>query len=233
MQKVLFITLLAMLICNPAFSQDKIADGENKTYYSNGVLESVGYYKDGVLEGETTGYHPNGNLFLRGNFVNGERNGKQQIYFKNGQLKEIGTYKYGEKIGSFKRYSENGSLIEEFTFVDADDPSTITTKSLMAKGETVYATNCVACHQTNGQGILGIFPALAGSNIVLNEKEKNIEILMEGVRGAAMNSFDYLSEVELASVITYVSNSWGNDGYVVTPKEIRGYKDKKYKVTYE
>ena len=108
-----------------------------------------------------------------------------------------------------------------------------TAEELVARGESVYAVNCVACHQTNGQGISGIFPALAGSDIVLNDKEKNIEILMEGVQGAAMNSFDYLSEVELASVITYVSNSWGNDGYVVTPKEIRGYKDIKYKVTYE
>lgn len=201
--------------------------------YEGGKISIRNNLKDGVLNGPYEYYFENGQLSAKGIYTNDKDNGPYKKYFKNGQLKEIGTYKYGEKTGSFKRYSENGSLIEEFTFVDEDDPSTITTKSLMAKGETVYATNCVACHQTNGQGILGIFPALAGSNIVLNEKEKNIEILMEGVRGAAMNSFDYLSEVELASVITYVSNSWGNDGYVVTPKEIRGYKDKKYKVTYE
>ena len=62
-----------------------------------------------------------------------------------------------------------------------------TTAELVERGEAVYATNCVACHQTNGQGIPGIFPALAGSDIVLNDKAKNIEILMEGVQGAAMN----------------------------------------------
>ena len=106
-----------------------------------------------------------------------------------------------------------------------------TTEELLARGESVYAVNCVACHQTNGQGISGIFPALAGSDIVLNDKNRNIEILMEGVQGAAMNSFSYLSEVELASVITYTRQSWGNedkgDGEIVVPKDIVDYKKPK------
>jgi cytochrome c oxidase subunit 2 len=106
-----------------------------------------------------------------------------------------------------------------------------TAEELVARGENVYAVNCVACHQTNGQGIPGIFPALAGSDIVLNNKERNIEILMEGVQGAAMNSFSYLSEVELAAVITYTRQSWGNkengDGEIVVPKDIVDYKKPK------
>jgi cytochrome c oxidase subunit 2 len=106
-----------------------------------------------------------------------------------------------------------------------------TAQELVERGETVYAVNCVACHQTNGQGIPGIFPALAGSDIVMNQKDKNIEILMEGVQGAAMNSFSYLSEVELAAVITYTRQSWGNaengDGEIVVPKDIVDYKKPK------
>ena len=106
-----------------------------------------------------------------------------------------------------------------------------TTEELVARGESVYAVNCVACHQTNGQGISGIFPALAGSDIVLNDKDRNIELLMEGVQGAAMNSFSYLSEVELAAVITYTRQSWGNedkgDGEIVVPKDIVDYKKPK------
>ena len=102
-----------------------------------------------------------------------------------------------------------------------------TTAELMERGETVYDINCVACHQTEGQGIAGIFPALAGSDIALYEKDKHIEILMEGVSGAAMNSFDYLSEVELAAVITYTRQAWGNaengDGEIVIPKDIVDY----------
>jgi cytochrome c oxidase subunit 2 len=106
-----------------------------------------------------------------------------------------------------------------------------TAQELVERGENVYAVNCVACHQTNGQGIPGIFPALAGSDIVMNQKDKNIEILMEGVQGAAMNSFSYLSEVELAAVITYTRQSWGNaengDGEIVVPKDIIDYKKPK------
>ena len=106
-----------------------------------------------------------------------------------------------------------------------------TTEELASRGQSVYEVNCVACHQTNGQGIAGIFPALVGSDIVLNNKERNIEILMEGVQGAAMNSFSYLSEVEIASVITYTRQSWGNDekgdGEVVVPKDIVDYKKPK------
>ena len=105
------------------------------------------------------------------------------------------------------------------------------TAELMERGETVYDINCVACHQTEGQGIAGIFPALAGSEIALYEKDKHIEILMEGVSGAAMNSFDYLSEVELAAVITYTRQAWGNsengDGEIVVPKDIVEYKKPK------
>ena len=100
---------------------------------------------------------------------------------------------------------------------------------LVQRGEAIYAKNCVACHQSNGQGITGIFPALAGSDIALNDKPKHIEILMEGVQGAAMASYaNQLSEVDLAAVITYTRRAWGNaengDGQIVVPKDIVDYK---------
>jgi len=105
-------------------------------------------------------------------------------------------------------------------------------EELIERGEGVYQKNCVACHQVNGQGIPPIFPALAGSDIVLNNKAKHIEILMEGVQGAAMQSFaNQLSEVDMAAVITYTRRSWGNaekgDGEIVTPKDIVEYKKPK------
>ena len=102
---------------------------------------------------------------------------------------------------------------------------------LVERGESLYVTNCVACHQVNGQGITGIFPGLVGSDVVLNDKAGQIEILMEGIQGAAMNSFSYLSEVEMAAVITYTRQSWGNaekgDGEIVVPKDIVEYKQNK------
>ena len=77
-----------------------------------------------------------------------------------------------------------------------------------------------------------IFPALVGSDIVLNGKERQIEILMEGVQGAAMASYaEQLTEVEIAAVITYTRQAWGNDeagdGRIVLPKEILDYKNNK------
>ena len=107
-----------------------------------------------------------------------------------------------------------------------------TLEELNQRGEDVYLKNCVACHQVNGQGIPGIFAALAGSDIALNNRAKHIEILMEGVQGAAMQSFaNQLSEVDMAAVITYTRQAWGNaengDGEIVVPKDIVEYKKPK------
>jgi len=107
-----------------------------------------------------------------------------------------------------------------------------TAEELVQRGEGIYQKNCVACHQPNGAGITGIFPALAGSDIVLNNKSRHLEILMEGVQGAAMASYaKQLSEVDMAAVITYTRRSWGNaekgDGEIIVPKDIVEYKKPK------
>ena len=107
-----------------------------------------------------------------------------------------------------------------------------TAEELVQRGEGIYQKNCVACHQPNGAGITGIFPALAGSDIVLNNKSRHLQILMEGVQGAAMASYaKQLSEVDMAAVITYTRRSWGNaekgDGEIIVPKDIVEYKKPK------
>ena len=103
---------------------------------------------------------------------------------------------------------------------------------LSERGEGVYQKNCVACHQMSGEGLPPIFPALAGSDIVMFDKNRNVEILMEGVQGAAMQSFaNQLSEVDMAAVITYTRQAWGNaengDGEYVVPSDIVEYKKPK------
>ena len=103
---------------------------------------------------------------------------------------------------------------------------------LTQRGEGVYQKYCVACHQMNGEGLPPIFPALAGSDIVMFDKGRNVEILMEGVQGAAMQSFaNQLSEVDMAAVITYTRQAWGNaengDGEYVVPSDIVEYKKPK------
>jgi len=125
-------------------------------------------------------------------------------------------------------------VIEKIALAEAERLLTekVWTKAeLIERGQGVYLKNCVACHQVNGQGLPPVFPSLEGSQIVMRDKARNIEILMEGVQGAAMQAFsNQLSEVDIASVITYTRDSWSNgkngDGEIVVPKDIVDYKNR-------
>lgn len=88
---------------------------------------------------------------------------------------------------------------------------------LMARGETVYRANCVACHQANGQGLPGAFPALAGSQVVLGPMQEQVDVVLHGRPGTAMASFAHLNDVELAAVNTYVRQAWANAGNGADP----------------
>ena len=101
-----------------------------------------------------------------------------------------------------------------------DDPNkTWELAQLKERGAKVYAANCQACHQANGQGVKGAFPALDGSAVV-KDKAQQIAILLNGK--GAMPTWKQLSDVELAAVATYVKNSWGNSaGSAVQPAEFK------------
>jgi len=93
----------------------------------------------------------------------------------------------------------------------ADDPNkTWTQAELIARGETAYQ-NCVACHQATGKGIPGAFPGLEGSPIVLGPKDAAINVLLNGAGNGKMPAWKHLSDVEVAGVLNYVRNSWGNN----------------------
>lgn len=102
-----------------------------------------------------------------------------------------------------------------------------TMDELMERGETAYATNCVACHQADGSGAPPAFPALKGSAIATGDMAAHIDVVVNGVSGTAMQAFgSQLSEADLAAIITYERNAWGNNvGDMVTPKEIFDYKN--------
>jgi cytochrome c oxidase subunit 2 len=105
---------------------------------------------------------------------------------------------------------------------------TFTLEEQMARGEQVYNTNCAACHQANGAGIPPAFPALKDSAIALGPVDKHIEIVVNGVAGSAMQAYGgQLSDVDMAAVITYERNAWGNDtGDNVSAKDIVEFKKK-------
>ncbi|MEZ0149179.1 MAG: cytochrome c oxidase subunit II [Candidatus Reddybacter sp.] len=103
---------------------------------------------------------------------------------------------------------------------------TFTLEQLMAKGEAAYNRSCASCHMVNGEGIPGAFPGLKGSAIALGPVAKHLDAVVNGVSGTAMQAFGgQLSEVDLAAIITYERNAWGNDvGDMVQPLDVLKFK---------
>jgi cytochrome c oxidase subunit 2 len=118
-------------------------------------------------------------------------------------------------------------------------------KELMAHGEKVYTTTCAACHQATGTGVPGVFPPLAAGHpfaasdallkplrergfldesgkVVMGPLEDHIQIVLHGIPGSAMQAFGgQLNDADLAAVITYERNSFGNTtGDVVQPADV-------------
>ena len=131
------------------------------------------------------------------------------------------------KVVSEADYAKWADEQKKLLAAQADDPNKEWTgPELIARGEKVYAANCVACHQGSGKGVMGAFPALDGSKIVMGPKADNIQILLKGKPGTAMQSFaSQLNDVEIAAVITYTRASWTNAGKgqdpVVAPADIK------------
>ena len=102
----------------------------------------------------------------------------------------------------------------------ADDPNkTYTMDELKARGEQVYTSNCAVCHQPTGKGA-GQFPALDGSKIANGPIADHVSIVLKG-KGAMPNWGATLNDVEIASVITYERNTWGNHtGDILQPMQV-------------
>lgn len=104
----------------------------------------------------------------------------------------------------------------------ADDPNKVwTIDELSQRGEKIYAANCVACHQANGKGVPGAFPALDGSAVVTGPKAGQMKIVMDG-KGAMPAWKGVLSDTEIAAVVTYTRNAWSNKAQenIVQPAEV-------------
>ncbi len=97
-----------------------------------------------------------------------------------------------------------------------------TLDQLVAQGQTVYTTFCMACHQQNGQGLPPAFPALTGSAIATGPIADHVTTVLNGRPGTAMAAYGaLLSPVDMAAVITYERNAIGNNvGDMITPVEI-------------
>ena len=106
----------------------------------------------------------------------------------------------------------------------ADAGKVWTVAELTKHGEEVYAANCVGCHQANGKGVPGSFPALDGSKVVNGPKEAQVDILLHGKNTGKlpMPAWNTLSDTDIAAVITFTRNHWSNKASqnIVQPAEI-------------
>lgn len=112
----------------------------------------------------------------------------------------------------------------------------MTKEDLMANGADVYNRICTVCHQATGKGMPPAFPALAGSKIANGPTIDHIHIVLKGKPGTAMQAFELqLNDKDIASVVTYERNSWGNGltnkygkdaGGIVQPTDIAAARKK-------
>lgn len=104
-------------------------------------------------------------------------------------------------------------------------------KESMARGKGVFSTYCLTCHQADGKGVMRLYPPLIGTQFVGGDKKKLVGIVLNGLQGEievdgdtynnVMASHDFLTDIQIADVLTYVRNSFGNKYSQVTPAEVK------------
>lgn len=131
---------------------------------------------------------------------------------------------------SDKVHIPEGSTVQEMPMAKAPKAQVADSKDMrIALGKTVYAQNCQACHQAEGQGVKGAFPPLAKSDFLNADIDRSIGVVAHGLEGQIkVNGEVYnstmpklrLSDEEIANVMTFVLNNWGNNGGEVTLKQV-------------
>jgi mono/diheme cytochrome c family protein len=100
-----------------------------------------------------------------------------------------------------------------------------------ALGANLFRTSCASCHQTNGQGLSGVFPPLAGDPVVTaKDPQGHIKIVLHGLQGKTINGVEYtaqmpawaeqLSDKEISAIINHERTSWGNNAPLVTSQDV-------------
>ena len=112
-------------------------------------------------------------------------------------------------------------------------------KSSIERGKQVYNTYCLSCHQADGKGVQRLNPPLLNTEYVSGDKKRLIGIILNGLDGEievdgetynnVMASHDFLKDEQIADVLTYVRNSFGNKYSLVTPAEVKTVRASKKK----
>src|SRR5881275_2099338 len=135
--------------------------------------------------------------------------------------KEIDSVYLGDKAKDLKVVSQVTAAAEQ---------GTLTLEQQIKAGEALFTGTCSVCHQPNGQGLEGVFPPLAGSDLLAHEPRRAMQIVLNGLSGAVtingtvfnsvMPPMSQLNDDELADILTFVTHSWGNHGYRYSAQEL-------------
>ncbi|MEZ4728468.1 MAG: c-type cytochrome [Caldilineaceae bacterium] len=107
-------------------------------------------------------------------------------------------------------------------------PEPLSDEELIAQGEAIYTRVCAACHQADGQGVAGAYPALAGNPFVTGEDPTPMLRVIFTGRAGMPHFRDYLTEQEIASVVSYIRNAWENDAAVVNVEQVNEVQSEIY-----
>ena len=144
---------------------------------------------------------------------------KDELYFGSDLDKEI-------ESGNSSSKNESAGHADNANDINA----------IVQMGKNVFSTTCIACHQADGKGLPGVFPPLAGSNFLNQDKERAIGIVLHGrtglitVNGKNFNNTmppQNLSDDQIAAALTYVYHSFGNSGKIVTKEEVSKIRNQK------
>lgn len=118
----------------------------------------------------------------------------------------------------------------------AKQPAAQNLNASIQRGKAVYSTLCVACHQADGGGVPNLNPPLIKTSHVLGDKKRLINILLNGMQGEDIDGESYsnvmppvsqFSNQQIADVLTYVRNSFGNKASAVTLADVNALRPKK------
>lgn len=146
----------------------------------------------------------------------------------------IGRDEWNSVLSSMQQYGlqvtpENRKKILDYlaTYLGPHPPPSSparapTTRPETANGSVLFATQCVACHQANGQGVAEYYPPLAGNRDLFLDRIFPVYVLLNGLSGeimvegktfnGQMPSFSYLADADIAALVNYVRGAWNNSG---------------------
>ena len=154
-----------------------------------------------------------------------EVQGEENLAIYSG--KQVDEMYLGDKVADLKPVS---------TAAKARVAGTLTKHQQVQAGAVLYKGTCSTCHQENGAGLANVFPPLANSDYLTSDPQRAIAVVLNGmsgavtVNGASYNSvmppMSQLNDDEVANILTFALNSWGNKGPAITPNDVADIRAK-------